>query len=543
MRAITYARVSTDAQERDGTSLDTQERACLEFARDQGWVVVESVRDAASGFSLDRAGIERVRQILRAGLADVVIAYAVDRLSRNQNQIGVMFDEIQQAGAKLEFVTERFEDTAVGRFILAARAFVGEVEREKMSERTSRGKLERARSGRIPQAFGRGCYGYTYNPSIGQRQIEPFQAEVVRRIFARYAETRSFDRVSYELNQDGITAFDGGRWYPITIRRLLTNESYAGRLIYRRSRWVKTRGTDGKMHRRQVERPIEDRVEIVGASPQIVDEALWRRVQAIIEDPERTKRAPTPARTYELRGRMKCGLCGASMVGQTLKIKDKPYPYYRCRHAYDRRNGKHCETRYIRALDLEGSVWREVTAVLSRPSVVLDELEQARAGDQQPDHAEETTRLEREISSLKDREKRLVRLYTFGEIDDETVRTEGAEVRRRRQFLEERLTQLAPSAVSSAAPVDRSMLDRACAVVVDWLSQAGPEQRMMALEALQVAITTTRESATIAGVLPVESPSFITDEQSCRCTLQDKKLGQVEREDPAHRRLLAGRGD
>ena len=65
-----------------------------------------------------------MRQFLRAGGTDVVIAYAVDRLSRNQNQIGVVFDEIQQAGARLDFVTERFEDTAVGRFILAARAFV-----------------------------------------------------------------------------------------------------------------------------------------------------------------------------------------------------------------------------------------------------------------------------------------------------------------------------------------------------------------------------------------------------------------------------------
>ena len=94
MRAITYARVSTDAQERDGTSLDSQERACLQFAHEQGWHVVESIRDAASGFSLDRPGIARVRQLLRAGVVDVVIPYAVDRLSRNQNQIGVLFDEI-----------------------------------------------------------------------------------------------------------------------------------------------------------------------------------------------------------------------------------------------------------------------------------------------------------------------------------------------------------------------------------------------------------------------------------------------------------------
>jgi len=157
MRAIIYSRVSTDAQERDGTSLDTQERACLELAAVRGWSVVQCVRDAASGYDLDRPGIEGVRSILRRGDADVVLSYAVDRLSRNQNHIGVVLDEVEQAGAQLEFVTERFEDTAIGRFILAARAFIAEVEREKFAERTMRGKAERARSAGSRRAPATAC--------------------------------------------------------------------------------------------------------------------------------------------------------------------------------------------------------------------------------------------------------------------------------------------------------------------------------------------------------------------------------------------------
>ena len=98
MKAVIYSRVSTDAQERDGSSLDTQERACLEHAEANGWPIAECVRDMASGFTLDRPGIERVRQLLRQGTVDVVVAYAVDRLSRNQNHIGVLFDEVEQAG-------------------------------------------------------------------------------------------------------------------------------------------------------------------------------------------------------------------------------------------------------------------------------------------------------------------------------------------------------------------------------------------------------------------------------------------------------------
>ena len=97
--------------------------AGVEYAQANGWLVEERIRDTASGFTLDRPGIERARQMLRQGTVDVVVAHAVDRLSRNQNHMGVLFDEVEQAGARLEFVTEKFEDTAVGRFILAARAF------------------------------------------------------------------------------------------------------------------------------------------------------------------------------------------------------------------------------------------------------------------------------------------------------------------------------------------------------------------------------------------------------------------------------------
>ena len=181
LRAVVYSRVSTDAQERDGSSLDTQERASREYVDANRWALAESIRDTASGFSLDRTGIERLRLLLRQDSVDVVVAYAVDRLSRNQNHIGVLFDEVEQAGAQLQFVTEKFEDTAIGRFILAARAFIGEVEREKISERTMRGKAERARTGKIPQGTGKGIYGYRYIQETGQRKINEDQAVIVKR--------------------------------------------------------------------------------------------------------------------------------------------------------------------------------------------------------------------------------------------------------------------------------------------------------------------------------------------------------------------------
>ncbi len=504
MRAILYSRVSTDAQERDGTSLDTQERACLHYAREQRWHVVETVRDAASGFSLDRTGIERIRQLLRASVVDVVIAYAVDRLSRNQNQIGVLFDEVQQAGARLEFVTERFEDTAVGRFILAARAFIGEVEREKIIERTTRGKLERARSGRIPQAFGRGCYGYVYNPTIGQREIEPFQAEVVRRIFARYAESRSFDRICGELNADGIPALEGGRWYSVTIRRILTNESYTGRLIYRRTQWVKTRGKDGKMRRRPVERPIEDRIEIAGASPRIVDEALWQRIQQILNDPERIARRPKPRYAYPLRGRVKCQLCGAAMVGQTMVNRGHTYHYYVCRVAFDRRTGRTCSGRNVRADRLEPAIWQEIRTKLTSPQVILQELTRKQP---EPDQ-HEIDRTQQRVSEIAEQERRLVKALASGRIEERLVADELDELSRQRITLEEQLRTLRPQAVTPSAVHDADVFVRACRAVGDFLDNAGSADRALALEALQIAVRATPTEATVHGVVPLDTDVY-----------------------------------
>jgi site-specific DNA recombinase len=502
MRAIVYSRVSTDAQERDGTSLDTQERASLDFARAQGWRVVETIRDTASGFSLDRPGIERVRRALRDGGADVLLAYAVDRLSRNQNQIGVLFDEVQQAGARLEFVTERFEDSAIGRFILAARAFIGEVEREKIVERTTRGKLERARSGKIPQAFGRGCYGYVYNAATGRREVEPFQAEVVRRIFTRYTEARSFDRVCRELNDDGITTFDGERWYPIGVRRVLENESYTGRLIYRRTRQTKVRGRDGKLHQKITKRPEAEQVEIPGASPRIIGDDLWQRVQQVMNDPERIARRPKLQHAYALRGRVKCQICGSAMVGHTMIDKGRPYHYYHCRLAFDRRTGRECSGRNIRAERLETAIWQEVRAKLTTPEVILQELLR---GQPEPD-LHEVSRIEERLAEIGNQEKRLVKHLASGLIDEALVLGELDDLKRQRTTLLARLRELRPT--PSTTVQDADLFVRACRAVSDFLDNAGPEDRTLALEALQITVRATTTEAEVTGIVPVDTHSY-----------------------------------
>jgi site-specific DNA recombinase len=497
--------------------------------------VVRCIRDAASGYALERPGLDELRRLLREGAADVVVAYAVDRLSRNQNHIGVLFDEVQRAGARLEFVTEKFEDTAVGRFILAARAFIAEVEREKIVERTTRGRVERARSGRLPGGTGRGCYGYVYNPTTGRREIEPFQAEIVQRIFQRFAEIRSISAVTNELNDAGIPSISNGQWSRVTIRRMLMNESYAGRLVYRRTRSVTVRsGISGRLSKRHVQRPIEDQIQVEGASPRIVEEELWRRVQKILAEPERSYRRAC-SQPYPLRGRARCGICNGAMIGQTIKVRMRAYRYYQCRRAHDRRATRTCSAGSVRADRLEAGIWREITRVLTNPSVVLQELE--RQTIEQTD-GEQIARLEREIASLLERERRLVRLYTYGEIDEHVIRDESTKFRRERQLLEERLRLLHPLVLPAREHADPDLLATACSVVADWLERATEKEREMALEALQVAVTAKSEVATLTGVLPIDPSVFSPGERSSRGT-----SGKTARRRLRRRGSAAGRSD
>ena len=131
--------MSTSEQE-DGSSLATQEQSCQTYAREHDWQIAGVYSDTYSGASLhDRKGLTQLREAVRTGAVTVVLAHAIDRVSRSQAHLAVLMSEWEQLGCRLELVTERFEDTATGRFILAAKSFAAEVEREKNQERVIRG--------------------------------------------------------------------------------------------------------------------------------------------------------------------------------------------------------------------------------------------------------------------------------------------------------------------------------------------------------------------------------------------------------------------
>jgi DNA invertase Pin-like site-specific DNA recombinase len=67
-RVILYARVSTDVQPRSGYSLARQIEALREYAAREGYEVLEEISDSGqSGASLERPGMDRVRDLVAGG--------------------------------------------------------------------------------------------------------------------------------------------------------------------------------------------------------------------------------------------------------------------------------------------------------------------------------------------------------------------------------------------------------------------------------------------------------------------------------------------
>src|SRR5918998_233226 len=107
-----------------------------------------------------------MREAIRAREVDAVVAFAIDRLSRDPVHLGVVLSEADHAGVEVEFVTEPLDSSPEGQLIRFVRGYAAKVEHEKIKERTIRGKRARAEAGKIIPN-GRPLFGYRFRQDRG----------------------------------------------------------------------------------------------------------------------------------------------------------------------------------------------------------------------------------------------------------------------------------------------------------------------------------------------------------------------------------------
>ena len=318
-RAAIYARYSTEQQ--NESTLADQRRVCTERAQALGYGVVATFEDAgiSGGATGNRPGFLAMREAAERDEFDALLVLDMSRLSRNQGDLAKAVEWLVFVGRRVIGVHDGVDTEREGwETVVGITGIIGHQFRTMIAAKTRAALTSRALQGK---PTGGRAYGYACRD--GTRTIIETQAAVVRRIFQRWIEGGSCQKIAEELNAEGIPS-PGSTWNRQQrrcegwagsgIRAMLANPLYKGGLRWNTSKWTKNPHT-GEVSRR--ERPKSEWIEDTDQSLQIVAPQVWEAAQ------RRTKSRANPAASLKrggkarfiLSGLLKCGVCGYNYTG------------------------------------------------------------------------------------------------------------------------------------------------------------------------------------------------------------------------------------
>jgi site-specific DNA recombinase len=384
-RAVLYARVSTDAQQKEGT-VDSQ---VLELKRQiaaAGDVLIkEYVDDGYSGSLLDRPGLEALRRDVRTSLFDAVYFLDTDRIARDVAYQTIILGELLKYGKQIIIKGRDYVNNPENKFTVTVLGAVAELERAKIIERTTRGRLHRLRMGEL-SSHGHRIYGYDYvrktETATAALVINEEQAPVVRSIFEMFASGRfGLVTISRSLEERRVpTRLGRPLWQRDQIKAMLKNETYAGTRYFNRI----TRATEAYREGRQViggRWVYRDPTEWIPVKvPPIVSRELFETVHEKLRVHEELHCRPVTH--YLLQGLVRCGVCGSRCSSsrryqKVLRPSGRLSVYhrsvYRCNrrareNMHDRTRIERCRSSEIGTHILEGKVFEMIREIMLDPA-------------------------------------------------------------------------------------------------------------------------------------------------------------------------------
>ena len=516
MSLAIYVRVSTQRQAQTQT-IEQQLERLQGHIRNQGWeLAVDHVfrDDGYSGASLNRPGLDRLRDAVRAAEVDRVLITDPDRLARNYVHQMVLLEELERWGCQVLFLDRPMSQDPHDHLLLQIRGAVAEYERTLIAERMRRGRQMKLRAGSL-LPWTRPPYGYRVDPDrprdpAGVR-VEPAEATVIQELFARYEEpSASLFALARHLQSLGVLTPHGqSRWNPVTIRGLLRNPVYTGQVYASRFRsgapqvrYSATRPI-GRPFGSTKPLPPEEWIPVTTV-PALIDPEQFARVQAKLAQNRSFARRNNRAHDYLLRALVSCGACLYSCGGRWMP---PDYAYYVCRaKAQPQRSlrNERCPTRYIPAEALDALVWADLCELLAHPDSIAYALERAHGGHWLP-------------QDLQARREQLRRgqVHLEGQIERLTQAYLGAvialpEYRRRRQDLEQKIRALVTQAQQLDAQVDHhaelaglaTAITTFCQRIQAGLTHATFEQKRTLVELLIDRVVVTNDDVEIRYVIP-----------------------------------------
>jgi site-specific DNA recombinase len=530
-RAILYARVSTDEQARSGYSLAQQLEALREYAAREGLQVLEEVEDPGqSGASLERPGMDRIRDLVAAGGVYVVLAQDQDRFAREPAYHYLLRREFEEHDTKIRALNDRGDDTPEGDLTDGILDQLAKFERAKIAERSRRGKLRKAREGKVLRN-SRAHYGFKHNEAGESYVVDETEMSVVRLIFRAVAEGQSLYRVKRSLELDGVSPPTNGKrggkyWGASYLRRLVMEDVYKphayqevavlvapevsarldesesyGIFWFNRTRTTRKResvaGPEGREYRwryKVTSNPRDQWVAIPvshsGIPCEVVDAA-----RAMLQN----NRAPgkTGRRFWEIpSGAVRCGACGTRMHQYAAAAGSRIYAYYKCsrlvRFGKDGCSPDRVRTTH-RAEEVEGRVWAFVSDLMKDPEELQADLERMIELEKQSargDPEREAKAWLDKLSEVEAERRGYLRLAARGSIIDAELDEALAELEETRSTAEHELAVLQnrQEAIEALERDRDALLEHYAAIAPEALDNLTPEERHQLYRMLQLEV-------------------------------------------------------
>ncbi len=518
--AIIYARVSTDEQARHGYSIRQQLERGRGWAAEEGREVLAEITDPGqSGATLERPGMDWIRDRVAQGGVGVVWAQDRDRIAREPAYLYLLGREFDEHGTKLRAGNDRGDDSPEGELTNGILDQLAKFERAKIAERSRRGRLRKAREGKLLRN-SRPHYGFKHDESGESYVVDEAEMAVVRRIFRAVAEGQTLYRVKRSLELDGVPSpangQKGGRYWSASYLRTLVKEDvyrphpYAevtelvapevaarlresgsyGIFWFNRTRTIRKResvaGPDGREYRWRYKVSQNPRDQWV-AIP-VPHSGLPRDLVDGAREMLKSNRSPgsTGRRFWQIPSNaVRCGACGTRMHQYASAAGGRIYAYYKCARLI--RFGKDgcCPDRVRtnhRAEEVEGRVWEFISDLMQDPEELRADLERMIELEKRSAHGDPEREAKAWLDKLAEvdaKRRGFLRLAARGSITDRELDAELAELEETRTTAEHELATLQNrrEAIEALERDRDALLEHYAALAPEALESLTPEER------------------------------------------------------------------
>lgn len=516
-----YGRLSTKDKQDSTLSFPSQRKACAEKVAELDGRIVCEFTDEERGRRDDRAGwTELVREAKEpeSRRFNAVIVYSTSRLSRALFSALGYERELARAGVEVFYsLSVGDQSSPEGRLIRHFFQALDQFEVEKLGREVRRGQTENTRQGY--RNGGRPPYGYRLKrephpvPSrarVGDKKSklapDPERAPVIAEIFERFVSGWGYKEIANHLNRPGgppsprhvdSKRNTAGKWSKTTIRSMLENPVYTGRLYWNRLDFRAVKQGEGPLVRRDPAEWIESteaaHEPLVSVEQfELVQQEMRRRSNGTGGSPRRK-----PAnRFYQLRGLVHCatGHNPLRMQGKTAK----GHTYYACGYRLDYGDRAaeavgHGKWQYVREEPLVNLIDTFFSTRIFGPKRLDFFRAQSNmlAAQRKTDDSQRRDRLVRLIGEIDQRTERQVAAIESG-IDPALVGERISALKAKRQEAEDLLGQLEETQPGIAGPEDSRAILEGLPDLSRSLATADPELRRAVFDAFRVRVEIDR---------------------------------------------------